>query len=315
MYKSTTLKGLDLQHDLLANIERFAAVLAYSKETTRSYLLWIRRYTLSSFYQNLTKRSEVDFIEDYALRHRLSVSSQIQARAALELLCRFEKRLAPDWGYPLKRRSEKLPRICSHREVGALLDGLKERDRVIAQLLYGSGLRIGEAVALRFRDLDLVSRIITVRYGKGNRQRVLPLAHACARALSNFIPESEAIWRSLVARPQWPGIQGDGSRVKADFWIFPGRTTLHRPTGHIHKATFQHAISRVARKVGLPSGVASHALRHSFATHHLENGTDIRTIQELLGHKSLNSTMVYTHVSPARLLRTPSPLDHLPHGC
>ncbi|MBB5351736.1 integrase [Haloferula luteola] len=287
----------------------YARAAGYGDETIRTYFLWIDRFRASG--HSGKQGGEKDFLQDYALTRKLSPSSQIQGRAALELLCRFLDRPKPDWGVNLRRQPMRLPRICSQNEISRILDSLDCEYRLIAGLLYGCGLRISEAVSLRLEDFDLEKGILYVRKAKGRRSRNLPLAHRILKDLRATAARAQAEWSDLVHQDDWVGVRADGSKRMSDFWLFPGRRRKNELHPHRHKATFQHAIGEVIRDLGLASGVASHSLRHSFATHHLEAGTDVRTIQELLGHRSIATTMVYTHVSPTHLLSVKSPFDSL----
>ena len=196
-------------------------------------------------------------------------------------------------------------------EVSRLLHSLDPKYRVIGFLLYGCGLRIGESVALRLGNIDLQGRVVFIHDAKGGSSRALPLPTSALQDLTVLVESSKSQWRDLSSRKDWPGVYPSASKREHDFWLFPGRQAGEKTHPHLHKATVQHAMAAVVRELGLRSGISCHTLRHSFATHHLDAGTDIRAIQELLGHKNISTTMIYTHVDPSRLLRIASPLDSI----
>jgi len=185
------------------------------------------------------------------------------------------------------RQAPGLPRVLSAEQVTALLEALREpRFRAVAMVMYGAGLRIAEACALETRDLDAARMVIHVRHGKGNKPRDVPLSPKLLVALRHY-------WR--IERPAAP-------------YLFVGKGT-GLPMSHGSMST---ALSRACAKAGIREHVTTHMLRHSFATHLLEAGTDIRVIQQLLGHRNLSTTAGYTKVAHATMAKTISPLDRLP---
>ena len=252
------------------------------------------------------------FLAEYVTGRSLSSSSVIQGRAALELFCRLSGHPEPDWDLQVRRRAAAPRQVCTPGEVANLLDSLSPRFRVIACLLYGCGLRVGESVGIRIGHLDLQGGGVFISDAKGGHSRALPIPCKAIRDLAAVIQQARARWQVHFDDPGWSGVPPDGSRRVEDFWLFPGRWRTGKLHPHLHKATVQHAMADVVRRLGMRSGVSCHTLRHSFATHLLDTGTDIRTIQELLGHKNLATTMIYTHVAASRLLAVHSPLDDLP---
>ena len=197
--------------------------------------------------------------------------------------------------------------------------------RLCATLMYGSGLRLGECVSLRVKDVDLERGEIVVRSGKGDKDRRVPFPCAASRA---FATQVDRVIRGF-ARDRVAGVRGaalpnalgrklpNAERELGWQWVFPAsRTHVERETGHrrrhhLHETALQRAVISAARASGIRKRVTCHALRHSFATHLLESGCDIRTIQELLGHSSLQTTMIYTHVLNKGAMGVQSPADRL----
>ncbi len=295
---------------IVTRFSECARTLGYRKETVQTYVLWIRRFLKSGHSKQ--PGGEKLFLAEYLAGRSLSSSSVIQCRAALELFCRMNDQPAPDWNLQVRRRAAAPRQVCTPGEVANLLDSLFPRFRVIGCLLYGCGLRVGESVSIRLGHLDLAGGGIFISDAKGGHSRALPLPSKMIEDLATLSHQARTRWQEHLTDPEWNGVSPDGSRRAEDFWLFPGRWRSGKHHPHLHKATVQHAMADVVRRLGMRSGVSCHTLRHSFATHLLDTGTDIRTIQELLGHKNLATTMIYTHVAASKLLAVASPLDALP---
>jgi len=213
--------------------------------------------------------------------------------------------------------------VLSRAECQRLFAGLEGTTRLMAELMYGSGLRLSELIGLRVKDVDLERRQIIIRSGKGDQDRVTVLPDSLAQRLA----EHRERLRSLHEEDQREGVPGvwlpeslerkypNAGQSWAWQWFFPSRQQMKDPrTGllrrhHVLDASFQNAIRLGARRARLDKRVTPHVLRHSFATHLLESGTDIRTLQELLGHKDVTTTQIYTHVMQKPGLGVKSPLD------
>ena len=304
------IRGSSADNPMVARFTEYARYLGYRRETIQTYSLWVGRFLESGHSPG--HGGEKAFLTHYVAERALSSSSIIQGRAALDLYCRFRDFPAPDWNLAVRRRAAAPRQVCTPGEVARLLDSLTPRFRVIACLLYGCGLRVGEPVGIRVGHLDLGGGVVFISDAKGGHSRALPLPSKLLRHLATVAQQARACWQAHLDDPAWSGVPPDGSRRMEDFWLFPGRWRAGKHHSHLHKATVQHAMAVVVRRLGMRSGVSCHTLRHSFATHLLDTGTDIRTIQELLGHKNLATTMIYTHVEASRLLAVPSPLDSLP---
>jgi integron integrase len=276
-------------------------------------------------------RVESDGVRDYlthlAVRQRVSPSTQNQAFCAILFLCReildIEVEAVRD--VARAKRGSHLPVVLSVPETAALLGALKGTTWLMAALIYGGGLRVSECCELRIKDVDFDQGLVTVRGGKGAKDRVTLLAETCRDELRAQLREAEALHqgdtRARLAGVWLPDAverkYSNAGRELGWFWGFPSRTLSTDPRAavvrrnHVHESVIQKAVKAAALKARIHKPVSVHVLRHSFATHLLLNGVDIRQIQEYLGHASVETTMVYTHV--VKELRSPprSPLDAL----
>jgi len=296
--------------------------------TEKSYISWVR-----SFYRFLKGRSPCDidashmkdFLTHLAVERRVAKSTQNQAFNALLFLYRHvldkevDSLLDTVRAYPNRR----LPTVLSQQEVRRLIKEMTGIPKLMAQLVYGCGLRLKECVRLRVQDVDFERGTLTVRSGKGDkdRQTVLP------ESLLDDLRQHLAYVRELYEKDQQSDISGvylpnalerkypNAGRQWIWQWLFPSKFISADPRTqklrrhHIHSSLLQKQVSQAAARAGIPKKVSVHTLRHSFATHLLEKGYDIRTIQELLGHVSVQTTMIYTHVARRNALGVRSPLD------
>jgi integron integrase len=267
------------------------------------------------------------FLNHLATEGHVSAATQNQALHALLFLYRHvlgrDMGLIP--GITAAKRGRRLPVVLSVGEVRSILTRMRGVPRLCASLMYGSGLRLSECTQLRVKDIDFDRGEITVRAGKGDKDRRVPLPKLASPALrvqlERMQKQFERDLRSGVMGAALPGAL-DRKLQNADRewswqYVFPAtRTYLERETGkrrrhHIHESAIQRAVGEAVRASGIAKRATCHSLRHSFATHLLENGSDIRTIQELLGHSSLQTTMIYTHVLNRGGLGVQSPADRL----
>jgi integron integrase len=266
-----------------------------------------------------------EFLSELVTRQRASASTQKQALNALVFLLR--EAIGQDLGdfgdFTRARKITRVPVVLSREECLRLFAALDGTTRLMAELMYGSGLRLSELIGLRIKDVDLDRRQLVVRAGKGDKDRVTVLPESLLERLRN---QRERL-RELHADDQRLNVPGvwlpEGLERKFPHagqswewqWFFPSRNLMNDPRSgikrrhHVLDATFQNAIRLAARKAKLDKRVTPHVLRHSFATHLLESGSDIRTVQELLGHKDVSTTQIYTHVMRKPGLGVTSPLD------
>lgn len=267
------------------------------------------------------------FLNDLATTQSVSASTQNQALHSLLFLYRYvlkrELGLVP--GLAPAKRGRRLPIVLSVSEVRAILSQMRGIPRLCASLMYGAGLRLAECTSLRVKDIDFDRGEIMVRVGKGDKDRRVPLPRLAIPALRVQIERVRAQFekdlRSGIVGSALPGAMERKISTAARDWrwqyLFPSsrvyveRETNKRRRHHIHETAIQRALAEAVRSSGIAKRASCHSLRHSFATHLLESGSDIRTIQELLGHSSLQTTMIYTHVFNRGGLGVTSPADRL----
>lgn len=303
----------------------------YSIRTERAYVDWARRYILfhdKRHPEELGPEHVNRFLTDLAVRRQVAASTQNQALAALLFLYGEILRMPlPDTGGLVRaRKPRRLPTVLTRDEVRRVLSHLDGPPRIAATLLYGAGLRLLEALRLRVKDVDFGLKQVVVRDGKGRKDRVTMLPEAARDTLRLHIEEVRRIHvRDLregfgrVLLPHALDRKDAGAAAAWGWqWVFPAASRSRDPRSgverrhHLHETVLQRAVHNAVRDAGIDKPASCHTLRHSFATHLLQDGYDIRTIQDLLGHRDVSTTMVYTHVlnnSGGRGVR--SPLDRM----
>ncbi len=286
----------------------------YSGRTSEAYRYWIRRYILFHRKQHPLQLGRPDieaFLNSIAARH-LSASSQAQALNALVFLYREVLEKPFDWLERLDRprRAKRLPSVLSVEQVGRVLREMHGTEQLMAQLIYGSGLRISECLSLRVKDLLWGHGTIHVHGGKGDKDRTTVLPRPLVPALRAQVDAVAQLHRRRLQRGQGYAPMPDAlarkfrSAAGSLPWQFVFPSALERYDGvakrwvrwYAAPTSLQRAFREAAVRTGGLPHATIHTLRHAFATHLLQSGTDIRTIQELLGHSSLDTTMIYTHV-------------------
>lgn len=287
----------------------------YSLSTERSYVYWVRGFIRFHGLRHPREMGapEVEsFLSWLANRHGASVSTHKQALAALLFLYKRVLDLDLPWmqeiGRP--RTPQRLPVVMSRVEVQRLLAATAGIHQLVFRLLYGTGMRKMECLRLRVKDLDFDRRLIVIREGKGNKDRITMLPSALEPNLNRQLDYAKSLWKADRAAGR-PGVETPPSVARkypraaeswAWFWVFPSDHEATDPRSrirrrhHLYEGTLGSAIKRAARRAQIAKQITTHTLRHSFATHLLERGQDIRTIQELLGHSHVDTTMIYTHV-------------------
>ena len=306
----------------------------YSRRTERAYVGWIRRLILATGRRHPADLGPQDitaFLTSLATESRVAASTQNQALSAILFLYRDVLRSDLPWLDDVVRakRPHHLPVVLTRDEVSAVLQTLEGATSLMASILYGSGLRLLECCRLRVADVDFGRHEIVVRRGKGGRDRRTMLPAHIADRLSSHLARVRLLHEADVSRGAgWVELPGalrrkypNAGREWIWQWVFPAtRHYRDAETGQLRRHHFhESAVQREFRRAVLRSGILKHAtchsLRHSFATHLLEDGHDIRTVQELLGHRDVTTTMIYTHVlqNPGGL-GVRSPLDRLARG-
>ncbi len=322
-------KGVTVARDLAQAVRAAIRQRHYSRRTEKAYVGWVRRFLEFHGHPALGRLgvSQVRaFLTHLATEQRVSASTQNQAFSALLFL--FRNVLGLDLegleDTPRAKRPEQIPSVLSREEALALIDHLPDRLRLIGSLLYGAGLRLQECLSLRVKDVNFDRRVLTVRNGKGRKDRETVLPDALREPLHRQMQEvcsahekAVASGRGAVSLPEALERKYPGAPWEIAWqWVFPAaRDYFDESTGirrrhHLHPTVVQRAFHAAAHEAGLTKPATCHTLRHSFATHMLEAGYDIRTVQELMGHRDLNTTMIYTHVTTVGGKGVRSPLDH-----
>jgi integron integrase len=333
--KDSTAKSIDQKGSLpwkqtLEEVKNVIRLRHYSLSTEKTYLGWIARF--KTFIQDcdphLLEANDVKkYLTHLALHGRVSASTQNQAFNALLFLYRHILHTEMDDLTSVVRAKRKmnLPTVLSRDEVKKLLSFLDGPYLFMAQLMYGCGLRLMECLRLRIKDVDLENDLLMVRSGKGEKDRALMIPEKIKEELSKHVASVKEVHDQDVKmgygevslpdalEKKYPGAPKEWGWQ----WMFPAEKLSVDPrTGkvmrwHIHPSAIQRAVKEAVMKAGVPKMASCHTLRHSFATHLLEAGHNIRTIQELLGHKHVNTTMIYTHVIRKKPSEIRSPLDGL----
>jgi integron integrase len=312
---------------LLDRVRDAVRLRHYSRRTEEAYVMWIKRYIL---FHNKTHPSAMGvdqataFLTYLAVERGVSASTQNQALSALLFLYREVLKEPLPWLDDLVRaqRPQRLPVVLTVDEVRSVIEGVPPPARLVVQVLYGSGLRLLEALMLRIKDVDFARGQIAVRDPKWKHERTTMLPRALDLALREQVDHARRVHQEDLA-VGWGAVWlPDAFAVKNPRaawdprwqWVFPAPTRWRDRQGregrhHIHETRIQRAVSEGARAARIDKRVTSHSFRHSFATHLLERGHDIRTVQELLGHRDVSTTMIYTHVLRHGARGVKSPLD------
>ncbi len=308
-------------------------LMHYSLRTEEVYAYWLKAFIRFHGIRHPAQMGgpEVEAFLTYLANDR-NVSPSTHSQALSALLFFYIKVLGQDlpWlkeiGHP--RRHRRLPVVLTVDEVGRVLAGLTGEHLLLARLLYGTGLRIAEALQLRVKDVDFGLRALTVREGKGAKDRVVMLPQSLTAAMREQLAQARLVWAGDVEAGttgvEMPhALDRKYPRMGASwpwFWVFPQDHHSTDPRSgvvrrhHLYDQTFQRAFKRAVEQAGVAKPATPHTLRHCFATHLLQDGYDIRTVQELLGHSDVATTMIYTHVLKLGGGAVRSPLDRFSPG-
>lgn len=315
---------------ILDQVRERVRYLHYSKSTEESYIYWCRnfiRWSGTRHPREMGKAEVEGFLAYLAVKRQVSVSTHRVALSSLLFL--YQKVLGVELPWldglarPVPRRN--VPVVLTRKEVANVLSRLTGHYAVLGRLLYGTGMRINEGLRLRVKDVDFAHRAIVIREAKGFKQRMVMLPDAMIASLQTQLAHARAVWaadaaagRAGVAMPhalerKYPNAGGSWGW----FWVFPQAEVSRDPRSsvirrhHLYDQTFQRDFKRAVVAAGVVRDATPHTLRHSFATHLLQDGYDIRSVQELLGHSNVNTTMIYTHVLKVAGRGVISPLDRM----
>ncbi len=313
-------------------IQRYRELLQtrhYARRTVKTYEQWLRRYLRFHRLRHPREMGSAEvnaFLTHLAVKEQVSASTQNQALAALLFLYRdlLEQELELE-GVVRARTRQRVPVVLSEAEVRAVRERLEGEAALVVGLLYGSGLRLMEALRLRVKDLDLQRMDITVRDGKGGKDRLTVLPQSLVQPLQGHLlkvrnlhqRDLAAGWGQVLMPYALARKYPNANREWAWQWVFPqqnrwrDKESGNQGRHHLDPSVVQKAVKRAVTEAGVTKQASCHTFRHSFATHLLERGQDIRTIQELLGHKDVSTTMIYTHVLNRGPLGIRSPADLL----
>jgi integron integrase len=308
------------------------ALRHYSPRTVAAYCGWVIRFVRYHRLRHPATMGEAEvmaFLGYLREQRRVAAATQTQALAALQCLYVhvLDRPLRVAGQIPRAKGPTRLPVVLTPDEVSRVLRELEGVYAVVGLLLYGSGLRLTECVTLRVKDVDLERREIVLRRGKGGKDRVTMLPGVVVPMLERHLARVRAVHERDRARGGgWVALPGALARKYPEApvswgwqWVFPASRRQRLADGrgyrhHLHQTAMQRAMRVAVRRAGIAKPAGCHTLRHSFATHLLQGGADIRTIQELLGHRDVTTTMLYTHVLNRGGLGVQSPLDRLGHS-
>lgn len=318
------------QPKLLDQVRDAIRVRHYSIRTEEAYIQWIKRYIFFHNKKHPRDMGEAElsaFLTHLAVDKHVAASTQNQALSALLFLYKEVLGIQLDWLEDVVRakRPQRLPVVLTTKEVQQIIDHIQGTNGLIARLMYGTGMRLMEAIRLRIKDIDFEYKQITIRDGKGGKDRKTVLPERLTDKLVEQINRAEQLHKTDLAegygRVYLPfALARKYPNANREFgwqYVFPSLKRSRDPRSreirrhHLDEKNIQRAIKNASRKTNINKPVSSHTLRHSFATHLLESGYDIRTIQELLGHKDVKTTMIYTHVLNKGGRGVKSPIDSL----
>jgi len=312
----------------LEAVRRMMRVQGYAIKTEKSYLYWIKyyiRFNGRKHPKDMGKDEIIAFLEHLTSDRLVSPATQKIALNAIMFL--YNKYLQqPITGLNFRRSTKPrtLPTVLTSIEVSRIISELDGIHQLIVQLMYGSGLRVSEALGLRVQDINFENNSVTVRNGKGGKDRVSVLSNSLKPKLQKQIDVALSIQQQDNSDGVGPSLPVSLSRKYPNafrkpgwMFVFPSVSLCKHPVSnrvcrhHLHHTIIRKALKRVTDRIAFTKRVTCHTFRHSFATHLLQNGTDIRTVQELLGHSDVKTTQIYTHVIGQYYAGTASPLDQI----
>jgi len=329
LYKEDNISRETRKPKLLDEVKALLRIKHYSKRTEEAYIEWIRRYIIFHNKKHPAEMGEKEitqYLNHLAQKENVSASTQNLALCAIVFLYKQVLKKEPgELKLTWAKKGKKLPIVFSRVEVRKILNNLNGINRIMANLLYGSGLRLMECIRLRVKDIDFEYDNIIVRSGKGKKDRVTVLPESLKEKLKEHLEKVEKLhnkdleagYGSVYLPDALARKYRNASREFGWQYLFPAsQISFDERTGisrrhHVDESVLQRAVKKAIKKAGIRKQGSCHTFRHSFATHLLEDGYDIRTVQDLLGHENLNTTMIYTHVMKKGGLGVKSPADRL----
>lgn len=319
---------MSIKSPFIESIRRIMRLRGYSLRTEKSYLYWIKSYI--RFHKNrhptdMGKDEIIQYLDYLASDRNVTANTQrIALNALMFLYSKFLEQPVANLGFKLASKPRYLPTVLSGKEALLIIDKLEGVHQLIVKMMYGSGLRVSEALGLRIQDIDFEKSSVTVRAGKGNKDRVTLLSRRLKNDLLLQLEKAVEIQRLDNMNGIGPSMPDALSRKYPSafrqvgwMFIFPSISLCHHPINkrlcrhHLHATVIRKALKRARTAANIHKRVTCHTFRHSFATHLLEAGTDIRTVQELLGHTDVKTTQIYTHIIGNHYAGTTSPLDRI----
>jgi len=322
---------MPVKSPFLKSIENFMSARHYAKSTISAYLYWVKQYIYfhNKTHPELLGSDAVEaFLSHLVIDKNVASKTQSQALNALVFLYKqiLEQPIDIDIRFKKSNKDRKLPTVLTRNEISQLLSQVSPDFLLQVQLMYGSGLRVTECLRLRYQDIDFQYLALRIWHGKGNKHRVVTLAKELVPILRHQQQTVRSYWKQDLNNPHFSGVQLNSALAKKYpsaprelgwQFLFPSqRLSSDSRTGeiqrhHIHVKSLQRAVKQAAQKAHIEKQVSCHTLRHSFATHLLESGADIRTVQEQLGHSDVKTTQIYTHVLQSGANGVRSPLSNL----
>ncbi|MFQ3226628.1 MAG: integron integrase [Porticoccaceae bacterium] len=312
----------------IESIRRLMRLRGYSLRTEKSYLYWIKSYI--RFHKNrhpkdMGKDEIIQYLDYLASDRNVTANTQrIALNALMFLYSKILEQPVTNLGFKLASKPRYLPTVLSTKEALLIIDRLEGVHQIVVKMMYGSGLRVSEALGLRVQDIDFEQNSVTVRAGKGNKDRVTLLSRSLKNDLLLQLEKAIEVQRMDNMDSVGPSIPDALSRKYPSafrqagwMFIFPSISLCNHPINgrlcrhHLHATVIRKALKRAKEATNIHKRVTCHTFRHSFATHLLEAGTDIRTVQELLGHTDVKTTQIYTHIIGKHYAGTTSPLDRI----
>ncbi|MBV7316006.1 integron integrase [Shewanella sp. NIFS-20-20] len=314
--------------EFLRSVRDSLQLRGYSFRTEKAYVHWIKRFILFHQKRHPAEMAEAEiiaFLTYLAVERHVAVNTQKVALNSLVFLYQIHLQInLGNLGFSLATKQRRLPTVLSASEVRQIINHLGGEAHKVVQLLYGSGLRISECLRIRLQDIDLERLSITVRDGKANKDRQTLLPKSCLSWITNqmnYVLDVQTQDNAIAVGPSMPAALSkkypNAFRQSCWMFLFPSHVLCRHPVTkvlcrhHLHESLVRKALKPAVAQANIAKRVTCHTFRHSFATHLLQAGYDIRTVQELLGHNDLSTTQIYTHVMGEHYAGTVSPLDQL----